>query len=716
MINGAVRVEIVTPVHNRKALTLGCLRSIAALDQTGIDVHVVVVDDGSTDGTAEAIAAEHPDVEVIRGDGTLWFTEGTNVGVRSALARQPDFVLMINDDQVFDPRCLRVMVETARAYPRTVVGALLFLWDTPDRLFQTAPVWDTWRGGWRHWYHQSSRTVPDRPWTVDLIVGNCVLVPADALRECGLMDARRFPHFGDAEFTPRLRKAGWRLVIDPRAHVRCQPNTVPPSARAQRGAALLRQLVTDLGHPNNIRRRFHGYRLGAPTPWHGVVAFAMFFLRWTVGLNIEGRWALAQQEPPLRDTYAARLLDAPNRADDGRRVIYAWNYVEWGGAQVYFWALMREATRHAAVDVLLPVGSDPQVLTTLEQMGIPCRMAFPAMDGGTAPTLRRKIAVHLAKMRSELAMVRAIMGRVRGQVVMHVDLAPWQSMVALWWLSRHAPVFVTCHTALGRHAWWREQWWRVKFSLLARCSRLRILASNQDARESLARFLSPSALARVEITYTGVNPVAIDAVRDESIDRAALRVRLALPPAPFLVVCVGQFIDRKGRWPFLEAARAVVAEHPDIGFVWLANSAPSRADLDRVAEYGLGTAFRLLTAADLGPDHREVFRVLRAGDVFCLPTFTDGLPIALLEAMALGLPAISTPVFAIPEAIRDGDTGLLVAAGDARGLARVVLALRDDPALRARLGERGRAHVLARFDERVSAERAWMSYRTAAGW
>ncbi len=62
-----VRLEIVMPVHNRRALTLGCLRSIDACDHTGLDVHVVVVDDGSTDGTAEAIAAGHPGVEVIRG-------------------------------------------------------------------------------------------------------------------------------------------------------------------------------------------------------------------------------------------------------------------------------------------------------------------------------------------------------------------------------------------------------------------------------------------------------------------------------------------------------------------------------------------------------------------------------------------------------------------------------------------------------------------------
>ncbi len=196
--------------------------------------------------------------------------------------------------------------------------------------------------------------------------------------------------------------------------------------------------------------------------------------------------------------------------------------------------------------------------------------------------------------------------------------------------------------------------------MLGRCAGFHILTSNQDARASLARFLPAAAQARILVTYTGVNPEEIEAAREEALDVSAVRARLALPPQPFLVACVGQFVDRKGRWPFLEAARAVAARRDDIGFVWLSNSGTSRDDLARVDGYGLGTAFRLLTSADLGADHRDVLRLLRAADLFCLPTFTDGLPIALLEAMALGLPAISTPVFAIPEAITDGDTGVLV--------------------------------------------------------
>ena len=181
MIDERIRVEIVAPVHNRKDITLKCLKSLSRLNTTGLDVHVVIVDDGSSDGTSEAIAAQFPEVEVVQGDGNLWYTEGTNVGVRAGLKHDPAFVLMINDDAVFDQDFLVFMVETARKHERSIVGSLLMLWDTPHKLFQIAPVWDTWYGDWRHWSQQTVWTVPNKPWNVDLIVGNCVLVPSGRL-------------------------------------------------------------------------------------------------------------------------------------------------------------------------------------------------------------------------------------------------------------------------------------------------------------------------------------------------------------------------------------------------------------------------------------------------------------------------------------------------------------------------------------------------------
>ena len=79
-----IRVEIVTPVYNRRDITLQCLKSLSRLNCEGLQIHTIIVDDGSTDGTSEAIKKDFPEVEIIKGDGNLWFSEGTNVGIRAA--------------------------------------------------------------------------------------------------------------------------------------------------------------------------------------------------------------------------------------------------------------------------------------------------------------------------------------------------------------------------------------------------------------------------------------------------------------------------------------------------------------------------------------------------------------------------------------------------------------------------------------------------------
>ena len=308
MKSDAIRVAIVTPVHNRRDITLQCLKSLTRLNAPGIDVQTIIVDDGSTDGTSDAIAAQFPDVTVIPADGTLFFTEGTNVGVRAALQNGADYVLMMNDDQVFDADFLRYLVETAGKHPRSVVGPLLLLWDTPHKVFQTSPRWETLSGGWRHWQRQTVWTVPTLPWEVDLIVGNCLLVPAEAFREAGLMNSARYPNFGDGEFTPRLRKRGWKLLIDPRSRVFCQPNAVPARVLKMTLRQKVNALVFDLRHIHNLRRRFYAYWEGAPTPLHGTIAFGVFLARVALRMNAEAEQGDDYSEKPLSEMFASRVV------------------------------------------------------------------------------------------------------------------------------------------------------------------------------------------------------------------------------------------------------------------------------------------------------------------------------------------------------------------------------------------------------------------------
>lgn len=296
------KVEIVFPCFNRREITLQCLRSLSRIDKTGLGVHVVVVDDGSTDGTGDAMRAEFPEVEIFNGDGNLWFTAGTNRGIEAALKHKPDYVLCINDDEIFERNFLRQMVETAEANPRVVVGALLVLWDDMKTVFQVAPRWKTWRGGWRHYTQQSIDTVPDEPFEVGIIVGNCVLVPAAAIRECGLMDEKNFINFGDAEWTPRMKRLGWKLLIEPRAHVFCQPNAPTKPLRELSWREIYQTLWANKGKLQNLRVQFRCFLASAPSKPEAITAFAIHVAK--LGLQSTGLWREKEiSEKPLAEEF-----------------------------------------------------------------------------------------------------------------------------------------------------------------------------------------------------------------------------------------------------------------------------------------------------------------------------------------------------------------------------------------------------------------------------
>ncbi|MFL6373046.1 MAG: glycosyltransferase family 2 protein [Pyrinomonadaceae bacterium] len=298
---GTRSVVIITPVRNRRDITLQCLRSLERIDSTGLLLQRIVVDDGSMDGTSDAVREYFPDAEVISGSGDLWCSGAVNVGIEHTLAKAPDYILIINDDTVFDSCFLQQMVATAEANPKSVIGALLLLWDEPHRVFQVAPRWETWYGGWRHKFEQTVWTVPEEPFEVELIAGNCTLFPAAAFHEAGLFATRWLPHFGDAEFTPRLKKRGWRLLIEPRARVFNQPNEVPPKLSKMRLRELYDVMWRRYNHPHNFRNRFMMYWLGAPTKAQGAAGFAMYVVR--LALQAIGIRSTPPAERPLRGEY-----------------------------------------------------------------------------------------------------------------------------------------------------------------------------------------------------------------------------------------------------------------------------------------------------------------------------------------------------------------------------------------------------------------------------
>lgn len=394
-----------------------------------------------------------------------------------------------------------------------------------------------------------------------------------------------------------------------------------------------------------------------------------------------------------------------------RKIIFVWTYLEWGGAQIYFLAIMKEARSDWDVIVVLPRDSSPEIIRFIEQTGAKCEFLDFHLDNAPAKSVLRALQRQLRRIRAEIACFRHLLRHDLSKNILHIEAAPWQSWILLTALSlRRANIFVTLHNALPKSPSWREFIWKLRMQFVSRVPRFHIFTSNKDTREKFRGWVTEKFWQNIKVTYTSVNPTEIEKITTTSPSADEIRKRHGIDKHEFVVLCVGQFVDRKGRWIFLDAAKIVAKEHSDVIFVWLSPTMPTGYELARINEYGLDDDFKFVLSETVGSEHEDVLRFFRIANVFALPSFVEGLPIALLEAMALGVPSISTNVYAIPEAVKHMETGILIEAGEASALAVSVLQVKNDAGLRTRLSEKGSEYVLQNFDERIASRIALAAY------
>src|SRR6266567_5032327 len=101
---GLPKISIITPIHNGVEYTIEYLESLSKVEYSNYEI--IIIDDGSTDGSSEIIARDFPQVRLLKGDGNLWWSGGTNMGIRDALARGTDLILTMNNDVKIAPDCL----------------------------------------------------------------------------------------------------------------------------------------------------------------------------------------------------------------------------------------------------------------------------------------------------------------------------------------------------------------------------------------------------------------------------------------------------------------------------------------------------------------------------------------------------------------------------------------------------------------------------------
>ena len=200
--------------------------------------------------------------------------------------------------------------------------------------------------------------------------------------------------------------------------------------------------------------------------------------------------------------------------------------------------------------------------------------------------------------------------------MVHTDLLPTQSLFSLVWLCSRTDVFITSHNALPTVPGWRWLLWKFKFRIISLFDTYHVFCTNEHAAGYFRKLYRGHVADKIEITYDSVNPEEIQDAISEPIDRRAELNRFDVPADKFIVLAVGQFIDRKGRWIFLNSARIIADGDDDFAFVWIMPQRMSEADEQRVASYGLDGRFLPILSENVAKNRQGILKFFRVADVF----------------------------------------------------------------------------------------------------
>ena len=212
-----MKTTIVVLNWNSYEVTSECIQSLLAMEDASFEI--LIVDNGSRDGSGERLRAAFPQVEVIASSHNLGFTGGCNLGMKRALERGADFVLLVNNDTIVKPNFLaELLLESARDSKTGIVSPKIYYFDDPDRIWWAGGTFSLWQGVPRHLgWKEKEKGRYESARTIEWATGCGLLLNCGALQEVGLFDERIFANGEDLDLSLRMRKLGWQIRYTPNA-------------------------------------------------------------------------------------------------------------------------------------------------------------------------------------------------------------------------------------------------------------------------------------------------------------------------------------------------------------------------------------------------------------------------------------------------------------------------------------------------------------------
>ena len=213
------KVSIIILNWNSYDLTQDCLLSLQKIDYPAFEV--ILVDNGSVDGSVEKLQQEFPCARFIRNDRNLGFPAGNNVAIRDALTRNPDYLLLLNNDTVVAPDFLTALVRVAESDPQTgILNPKIYYFEPSDHIWYAGGVNKPWWSFPKHLGMQKRDNGKyNQTREVSFTTGCALLIKTEVVRRIGMLDEVYFLGFEDVDWSNRALRAGYKAVYVPASRI-----------------------------------------------------------------------------------------------------------------------------------------------------------------------------------------------------------------------------------------------------------------------------------------------------------------------------------------------------------------------------------------------------------------------------------------------------------------------------------------------------------------
>jgi hypothetical protein len=289
-------VSILVLNWNSCHLTVECVESLRSLDYGNHEV--VLIDNGSEDGSEALLRTTFPDLKLIQTGRNLGYAGGNNRGIAHALSRGSEYIWLLNNDTRVHPGALRALVDALATRPQAgIAGSKIFSMEDPERLSYAGGRFDPWKGRALHQgREETDHGQYDRLETTDFVTGCSLLVRASVVRTVGPMDERFFLYYEDLDWNLRIQQAGFQSLY------------VPTSVLWHREGGSLGRSLGKTMKPDVVyyvaRNSLYFYARHLPP-----------LQRWSsVAWSLQSQWRtlrrLCREGSPLADAYRRALSDA----------------------------------------------------------------------------------------------------------------------------------------------------------------------------------------------------------------------------------------------------------------------------------------------------------------------------------------------------------------------------------------------------------------------